>query len=47
MTQAKKTCGTCKWWTPTVRDVVGECELDMETKMREHQACVWFKERVR
>ena len=39
-----KECNNCRWWTPISIGVIGECEIDMETKMR-HQTCTRFEER--
>lgn len=38
-----KTCGKCKFWRETWHGALGECELELETKAKYHEACVWFE----
>lgn len=37
-------CIDCEFWRPTISKFIGECRVDMETKMG-HQHCSWFKKR--
>jgi len=50
MTEKKrdKTCSNCRWWTlwlaaTSFDSVVGQCEIDMETKTC-NDSCVRFEE---
>lgn len=38
-------CGECRYWTAGFYKVVGECEIDMETKGKYHKPCINFEQR--
>ena len=41
MGEIPKLCGTCKYWAMSLRGVVGECEVEIETKVYNHSCSRW------